>query len=159
VMANAQIRLNEIEVDTPSEISERCEYAEILGTPMTPIPSNTFLLSIDGDPGVFGIVNYVADLSGVQFGANGTVTIITNSDTCAGRTYPAGTTVVQTSSFAMGLGAETLLLATSSNPGQIFEGQDLDQNNDRVLDATFGIAPIDGIGWTPDPSTTIFALY
>src|SRR5262245_22123958 len=159
VNSSAQILLNEVEVDTPSDITERCEYAEILGSPMTLVPANTFFLSIDGDAGVFGQVNYVADLSGVQFGANGTITIITNSDACAGRTYPAGTTIVQTNSFAMGFGAETFLLATSSNPGQIFEGQDLDQDNDRAIDPSFGINAIDGIGWTPDPTSSIFTLY
>jgi len=51
----------------------------------------------------------------------------------------------------MGFGAETFLLVSSTNPGQLFEGQDLDQNDDGLLDAVFGLTPIDGIGWTLDP--------
>src|SRR4030095_7918747 len=147
----AQIRLNEVEVDTPSEVSEPCEYVEVLGTPGATVPANTSFLSIDGDSGVFGLVNYIANIGGVQFGTNGTITIVTNSDVCAGRTFPAETTVVMSSSFAMGFGAETFLLVTSSNPTQLFEGQDLDQNDDGGLDATFGLTPIDGIGWVLDP--------
>src|SRR5262245_53721627 len=96
---DAQIRLNEIEVDTPSDISEPCEYIEVAGTPNATVAANTFFLSIDGDTGVFGQVNYIANLGGVQFGSNGTITIITNSDVCGGRAYPAGTNVVQSTSF------------------------------------------------------------
>src|SRR5262247_1676868 len=121
--AVSQIRLNEVEVDTPSDISEPCEYAEVLGTPGATVPANTFFLSIDGDSGSFGLVNYVANIGGVQFGSNGTITIVTSSDVCTGRTYPPGTTVVMSNSFAMGFGAETFLLATSSNPGAVTEGQ------------------------------------
>ena len=51
----------------------------------------------------------------------------------------------------MGFGAETFLLVTSSQPAMLFEGADLDGNNDGVLDASFGLTPIDGIGWTLDP--------
>src|SRR5262249_29430852 len=123
------------------------------------VPAGTFFLSIDGDPGVFGQVNYIADLSGAVFGTNGTITIITNSDVCAGRVYPAGTTIVFTNSFAMGFGAETLILVSSANPGQLFEGQDLDANDDGVIDAAFGITPIDGVGWTGDPTSGTAVVY
>src|SRR5262245_58516365 len=100
--AMAQIRLNEVEVDTPSEISEPCEYIEVLGSPGATVPANTFFLSIDGDSGAFGLVNYIANIGGVQFGQNGTITIITNSDVCTGRTYPAGTTVVRSEERRVG---------------------------------------------------------
>jgi hypothetical protein len=146
-------------VNTPNQISEPCEYAEVLGVPGSIVPANTFFLSIDGDPGAFGQVNYVADISGVMFGSNGTITVITNSDVCVGRTYPAGTTVVFSNSFAMGFGAETLILVRSTNPGQIFEGQDLDADDNGSIDAVFGITPIDGVGWTGDPSSTAAVVY
>jgi hypothetical protein len=151
--------LNEVEVNTPNQISEPCEFAEVLGTAGTLAPAGTFFLSIDGDPGSFGQVNYIADLSGVPFGPNGTITIITNSDVCAGRIYPPGTTVVFSNSFAMGFGAETLILVHSTNPGQLFEGQDLDADDNGVLDAFFGLTAIDGVGWTGDPSSTAAVVY
>lgn len=146
-VAFGQIRLSEIEVDTPSDTVERCEYIEVSGPASSTVPSNTYFLSIDGDSGQFGIITYIADLGGRQFGTNGTITIISDSDTCPGRTFPPATTVVQSTSIAMGFGAETFLIASTTQPMQVFEGQDLDVNNDGVLDPSFGITPIDGIGW------------
>jgi hypothetical protein len=147
-----QIRLNEIEVDTPSGISEPCEFIEVVGPPNSIVPANTFFLSIDGESGNYGMVDYVANLGGVKFGSNGTITIITSSDVCASRRYPAETTIVKSSSFAMGFGAETFLLATSSRPKEMFEGQDLDENDDGRLDLKFGLKPIDGIAWVVNPA-------
>jgi hypothetical protein len=148
----AQIRLNEVEIDAPDNISEGCEYAEIKGTAGSFAPAGTFFLSIDGDSGQGGNVNYVGDIGGVQFGTNGTITIITNSDVCLGRVFPAGTTVVESNSLVMGFGAETYIVATSGQPSQIFEGQDLDQNSDGQLDAAFQITPIDGFGFVVNPT-------
>ena len=150
--AASQILLNEVEVDTPNDSGEVCEYIEVRGTPSSTVPANTFFISIDGDAGQFGFVTYIANISGAQFGTNGTITIITNSDVCVGRSYPAATTIVQSDSIAMGFGAETFLLVTTTQPGMLFEGADVDTNNDGVLDAAFGLTPIDGIGWTLDPS-------
>jgi hypothetical protein len=156
-MAFAQIRLNEIEVDTPSGISEPCEYIEVVGPSSSQVPPNTFFLSIDGESGNFGMVDYIADLGNVKFGSNGTITIITSSDVCHGRTYPAGTTIVKSSSFAMGFGAETFLLTRSSRSKLLFEGQDLDANDDGRIDPNFGLTPIDGIAWVSD--TTFNKVY
>ena len=153
------ILLNEVEVNTPNQISEPCEFAEVIGAPGAVIPAGTFFLSVDGDSGSFGFVNYMADLSNVVIGSNGSVTIITNSDVCANRTYPAGTTIVFSNSFAMGFGAETLILVRSTNPSQIFEGQDLDANDDGAFDASFGITSLDGVGWTGDPSSPTAVVY
>src|SRR5215470_6478995 len=83
-------RLNEVEVNTPSGVTERCEYAEIIGTPGATVSANTFFLSIDGDPGQFGTLNYVKNLGGVSFGANGTITIVNGQGlNCPSRTYPS----------------------------------------------------------------------
>ena len=149
--------LNEIEVNTPDPGgAEACEYVEVLGTPGTLAPANLFFVSIDGDSGNFGSVSYVADISGVPFGTNGTITVVTDSDVCANRVFPAGTTLIFTSSFAMGFGAETYLLVQS--PAPIFEGQDLDLNNDGVLDPALGLIPIDGVAWTlvADSSNAVY---
>src|SRR5262245_51760428 len=150
--ASAQIRLNEIEVDTPSGISEPCEFIEVIGRPGAVVPANTFFLSIDGESGNYGFIDYIANLGGVKFGSNGTITIITSSDPCPGRKYPAETTIVKSSSFAMGFGGETFLLASSPHPKLLFEGQDLDENDDGKLDAKYALTPIDGIAWCVDPS-------
>ena len=152
VKLSAQIYLNEIEVDTPSGVSEPCEYVEILGTPGAAVPANTFFLSIDGESGNFGMVDYIANLGAVKFGSNGTITIVSSSDTCGGRRYPGETTIVKSSSFAMGFGGETFLLVSSTRPKLLFEGQDLDVNDDGRLDPSFGLTPIDGIAWVADPS-------
>ena len=144
---SAQIRLNEVEIDTPSDISERCEYAEVRGTPGSTVPANTFFLSVDGDSGQFGQLSFTANIGGATFGSNGTLIIVSDSDTCDGRANPAGTTVVQTTSLSYGFGAETFILISTTQPGQIFEGQDIDANNDGLFDASFGITPIDGFGF------------
>jgi len=149
---SSQIRLNEIEVDTPSGISEPCEYIEVLGRPGSVVPANTFFLSIDAESGNYGMVDYIANLGDLKFGSNGTITIITSSDVCAGRNYSSETKIVKSSSFAMGFGAETFLLVTSTHPKQLFEGQDLDANDDGKIDPSFGITPIDGIAWVVDPA-------
>src|SRR5215510_4430630 len=98
---SAQIRLNEIEVDTPSGISEPCEFIEVIGPPGSVVPSNTFFLSIDGETGNYGFIDYIANIGGLKFGSNGTITIVTSSVPCHGRQYPAETTIVKSTSFAM----------------------------------------------------------
>lgn len=148
--ASAQIRLNEIEVDTPSGISEPCEFIEVVGPPGSVIPSNTFFLSIDGETGNYGFIDYIANLGGLKFGSNGTITIVTASVPCRGRQYPAETTMVKSTSFAMGFGAETFLLVSSPHPKLLFEGQDLDENDDGKFDAKYSLTPIDGIAWVVD---------
>jgi len=150
VEASAQIRLNEIEVDTPSGISEPCEFIEVIGPPGSTVPANTFFLSIDGESGNYGFIDYIANLGGLKFGSNGTITIVTASNPCPGRKYPAETTIAKSTSFAMGFGAETFLLASSPHPKLLFEGQDLDENDDGRLDAKYSLTPIDGIAWVVD---------
>src|SRR5215510_3986711 len=147
---SAQIRLNEIEVDTPSGISEPCEFIEVIGPPGSVVPANTFFLSIDGESGNYGFIDYIANLGSVKFGSNGTITIITASNPCPGRKFPAETTIVKSSSYAMGFGAETFILASSPHPKLLFEGQDLDENDDGKLDAKYALTPIDGIAWVVD---------
>jgi len=147
---SAQIRLNEIEVDTPSGISEPCEFIEVSGPPGSVVPANTFFLSIDGESGNYGFIDYIANLGGVKFGSNGTITIITASDPCPGRKFPAETTIVKSSSYAMGFGAESFILASSPHPKMLFEGQDLDENDDGKIDAKYALTPIDGIAWVVD---------
>src|SRR5215510_16262195 len=148
--AAAQIRLNEIEVDTPSGISEPCEFIEVIGPPGSIVPPNTFFLSIDGESGNYGFIDYIANLGSVKFGSNGTITIITASNPCPGRKFPAETTIVKSSSYAMGFGAETFILASSPHPKLLFEGQDLDENDDGKLDPKYALTPIDGIAWVVD---------
>jgi len=113
---------------------------------------------VDGDPGQFGVVTYIADVSNVTFGTNGTITI-TNGQACPGRTYPAATTMVVSNSIAMGFGAETFILVSTTDPGDMFEGNDLDLDDDGIFDAGFGITPLDGIGWTPNPDDASFVVY
>ena len=116
--------------------------------PGAQVSPNTFFLSIDGDSGQTGVVNYIKNIGGVPFGSNGTITIVNlQGNNCPGRIYSAGTTVVFTNSIAMGFGAETFLVTGSTQPGMLFEGQDLDQNDDGQLDASFGLNPIDGFSW------------
>ena len=141
--------------------TQRCEYVEILGSAGTQVPANTFFVSVDGDSGQHGLVSYVKNIGGVTFGSNGTITIINGQGlNCPSRVYAAGTTIVTTNSVAMGFGAESFLVIRSTDPADIFEGNDLDVDDDGQFDLDFGITVLDGIGWTPDPNDAFtFQLY
>lgn len=147
----AQYRLSEIEVDPPNATSDECQYVEIKG-PVGAVPVGTFFLSVNADSGNYGNSAIRINLSGVLVGSNGTITLVnTANGPCAGRTYPAGTTLVNYSSptwlggGANNPGSEAYLLITTSAPGNFLGpigNQDLDTDDNGVIDAGFGVTAI-----------------
>ncbi len=139
--------LNEVEFDAPNDANESCQYVEVRGTPGATVPAGVQFISVNGDSGSFGDILQPTSLGGRVVGANGTITIINDVELCDGRTFPAGTTQVFTTSFSgLGLGAETYMLISS--PNTFSEGDDIDANNDRVIDPSAQITVIDGFGVT-----------
>ncbi len=143
-----------MDADPPVEGDDGCQYVEILGVPNSFVPANTYFASIDGDSSVFGQLGFVVNLGGVQVGSNGTITLVINGGSCAGRVYPAGTTLVPVDTVLnLGQSAETFaLLNVPVDTQPIFnEGDDIDQNEDKVIDPALGITIIDSIAWAVDP--------
>jgi hypothetical protein len=93
---SAQTLLNEIEVD-PAGTDNPCEYIELKGTPGAEI-TNMHVVQIEGDIGENpGVATAVVTFGspGPVFGSNGLL-VVTGTQACGTRTYPAGTTVVST---------------------------------------------------------------
>jgi hypothetical protein len=146
-----ELLVNEVEVDPPSASDDACQYVELLGAPGYVVPAGTFFVSVNGDSGGFGSVTNSVDLSGVTVGASGTITIIldpVNIAECAGRVYDPDTTfvLVDDAFSVVGLGAESYLIV--STPLGVFDGDDIDVNNDEVIDPDRMITVVDGFAMT-----------
>jgi hypothetical protein len=147
----AQLLLNEVEIDPPSASDDACQCVELIGEPESVVPDGTFFLSVNGDSGNFGSVTNAVDLSGVTVGLNGTITIIldpVNIAECTGRTYGSGTThiIIDDAFSVVGGGAESYLLVSTELA--LFDGDDIDGNNDEVIDPARQITVLDGFALT-----------
>ena len=144
--------LNELDVN-PGGTDNPCEYVELKGTPGAAI-ENVHFVSIEGDigstPGVATAVITFA-VPGPVFGSNGLL-VVTGTQTCGARTFPAGTTVAQTSLLDTGGGAlqngtNSFLLISSTTP--ITAGTDYDTDNNGTLESLpVGATVIDGVSWS-----------
>lgn len=147
--------LNEVESDAPSDVSEACSYVEIRGVAGTLVPNGTFFFSVDGDPGNFGALSFVQDLSNVTFGTNGTITLVTAGQACSGRSFPAGTTLVQVDTvLGLGQSAETYMLASAPAGSVFFETDDIDADDDGNIDVGLGISVIDAFAYLTQVGVT-----
>ncbi len=147
-----QLLLNELEIDPPSAISNSCQYAEIRGANADgTVPANTYFLSVNSDGANFGFANQAINFGGQVVGANGTITLYNNaSSNCPNRVYGPGTTFVSYGSpLTIGTGSETYLVVSSTTT--LFNGQDLDLNDDGILDANLGITVLDGTALIVNP--------
>ncbi len=152
INASAQLVINEVESDPPAETDESCQYVELRGTPGATVPAGTYFASIDGDSSVFGQLGFVSNLGGKILGSNGTITLVIAGVTCAGRTFPAGTTVVPVDTVLnLGQSAETFAVFTAPVGTVLIEGDDIDLNDNKVIDPSFSITIIDSIAWAVDP--------
>lgn len=151
---NAQVLLNEVEIDPPVDVGDRCQYVEIVGSPGGTVPASTFFISINSDQDNFGFLNVAVELSGQTFGANGTITLLnTLQGTCPNRTYDAGTTILNYSSpTSLGKGSEGFYVVNSGG-ANLFSGQDLDTDDDGNIDTGLlgGISFIDGFNLIFNP--------
>ncbi len=91
--ASAQALINEIAVN-PGGTDNPCEYVEIISTPGAML-QNLYFVSIEGDLGsssTVGFVTAIISINNVTLGASGLL-VITGTQPCGTRTYPAGTIV------------------------------------------------------------------
>lgn len=133
INADAQL-LNEVEIDPPVDVGDRCQYVEILGTPGGTVPANTYFISVNSDQDNFGFLNVAVNIGGQTYGSNGTLTLLNSlQGTCPNRSYGTATTIVNYSSLtSLGQGSEGFYVVTSATNLQA--GTDADSNNDGAFD-------------------------
>jgi len=151
-LGSIQILLNELDVN-PGGTDNPCEYVELIGTPGATI-QNVHFVSIEGDigstPGVATAV-ITFGVPGPAFGSNGLL-VVTGTQACGTRTFPAGTTVAQTtlldaSGGALQNGTNSFLLISSTTA--IMAGTDYDTDNNGTLESLpAGATILDGVSWS-----------
>lgn len=145
--------LNEVNADTPSATTNRCQYVELRGTPGLIINPGTWFLSVEGEAGSFGRLNWAVDLGNLIVGPNGTLSLANLSDPCPGRLFSSGTTLINVAgSNVGGFGTETesYMLVIVPPQNSFIQNGDVDVNNDRILDAGSVITLLDGIATVSD---------
>lgn len=149
--------LNEVNADTPSETTNRCQFVELRGSPGLLIQAGTWFISVEGEAGNFGRVNWAVDLTNRRVGVNGTVSLANLSgEPCPSRQFSSGTTLIDVSgSNVNGFGTETesYMLVRIPVQNRFEQFDDLDVNNDRILDAGLLITQLDGIATVANPTT------
>ncbi len=140
--------LNEVNADTPSVSTNRCQFVELRGTPGYLIPPGTWFLSVEGEAGNFGRLNWAVDLGLLVVGPNGTLSLANLSDPCPGRLFSSGTTLIDVSAAntgGFGTETESYMLIKAPPQNSFVQNGDVDVNNDRILDAGAVITLLDGI--------------
>ena len=150
-VGNAQTLLNELDVN-PGGTDGPCEYVELKGTPGAAV-ENMHFVSIEGDsgsnPGTATAVITFA-VPGPVLGSNGLL-VVTGTQTCGTRTFPAGTTVAQTSLLdtaggALQNGTNSFLFISSTTPITTI---DYDTDNNGTLESLpAGATIVDGVSWS-----------
>ncbi len=99
----------------------RPEYIELIGAGAIPI--NTYVISIDGDTGSVGRINYVHDVSGLSVGSNGLLLIEATTTTFADPD-PATTLVADVALTGSPIqnGTESVLVISSPVPLTLVAG-------------------------------------
>jgi hypothetical protein len=151
-VGSSQILLNELDVN-PGGTDNPCEYVELKGTPGAAVENLNFV-SIEGDSGSTpGVATAVVTFAspGPVLGSNGLL-VVTGTQACGTRTYPAGTTVVPVSLLdasggALQNGTNSFLWISSTTP--ITAGTDYDTDNNGTLESLpMGATIVDGVAWT-----------
>ena len=139
--------LNEILFNPPGGDSPN-EYIELRGTPDGVIADGTYLVNVEGDDNDPGDINEFADLSGLRFGSNGLLVLLTSGN---------GYTVDGAAGQALGAydgdqenNSNTFFLIESETTPSASD--DIDDNNDGTPDgAVFaGWTILDGISVLDD---------
>ena len=134
---NAQMLLNEVEIDPPVDVNDRCQYVEIAGTPNSAVPSDTYFISVNSDASNFGFLNVAVNISGQNFGSNGILVLYNTTSgggNCPNRTFDSEANVFNYQSLTtLGGGSEGFYVVTSSVG--LASGTDADMNDNGVFDA------------------------
>jgi hypothetical protein len=141
--------LNEVLLNPPGT-DQPYEYIELRGTPGESL-SGLAVLALEGDFGTdgsgVGQVDCLFPLDGVAIGPNGLAII---KATSGGHTVPAETTVTTSPFLDVGTtqslenGTTSIVLVRVE--GFVFQGDDIDANNDGVIDAP-GITLLDSVAF------------
>jgi hypothetical protein len=145
-----------VNADTPSETTNRCQYVEVRGPAGFTISPGTWFLSVEGEVGNFGRLNWAVDLGNFRIGPNGTLSMANLSDPCPGRLFSPGTTLIDVSDANVnGFGTETesYMLIFAPVQFRFMQNGDVDVNNDGLLDGGLLITPLDGIATVADTTT------
>ena len=129
--------LNEILFNPPDGDSPN-EYIELRGTPNGTIGAGTYLVNIEGDDNDPGDVNEFSDLSGLKFGSNGLLVLLTTGNTYS--TDAGAEIALDVTDGDQENVSNTFFLIESATPPT--NDDDIDDNDDGTPDgAVFG-------GWT-----------
>lgn len=157
LQTSAQTLLNEVAINLPGD-DRPCEYIEIRGTPGA-ILNNLYFAVVEGDGTGAGRVEFLVNLSGRAFGANGLLVIVA-PEPCPGRTIPAQTIQVTDpklgeESGGIENGANTFMLISSPTP--LAGNLNFDANEDGILDSLpAGASVIDSIGWFQNEAGKVY---
>lgn len=149
------------------------EYLELRGNPNATIPSGVYLIAVDGD-GAAGTVEFTYNLGGLQYGANGYLTLLQSGNPYAGLVDPNSNVVVSDQvGWRSSSGRVTFLNPSVSDlddssttfmlvysPSLPRTGTDIDTNGDgtpdggafsqwTVLDAVAVTTKADSAGYAP----------
>jgi hypothetical protein len=150
---NAQILLNEIEVNPPGS-DNPFEFIELKGAPGSTL-NNIYVCVFEGDSASAGNSDLVIPLNNITLGNNGLLFIGT---TLGYPNIPASTTRKDTLIF--GIPGGVLENGNTSftvifSPSAILSNVDYDLNNDGQLELPFGASLQDAVGWTNGDLTAI----
>ena len=142
--------LNEVYANIPGP-DNNFEYVEILADPLSTL-TDLWLLEIEGDGAVAGIIDNAQNLSSITAGANGLILL--------GDGYPGSNpwgSEVSSDTTAANLEGETIengslsFLLVQGFTGAV--GDDVDTNNDGSFDSTPWTAVLDDVGWSDGGSS------
>ncbi|MCC6327455.1 MAG: VCBS repeat-containing protein [Acidobacteria bacterium] len=142
--------INELDIN-PGSTDQPCEYVELRGTPGA-IIENVHFVAFEGDAIPSGTADFVVTFGspGPAFGSNGLI-VITGTVACGTRTYPPGTTRLQTALLDTSNGLEngTISFLLISSATAITPATDYDTDNDGTLELLPADAVIlDAVAWT-----------
>ena len=139
------------------------EFVEVRGTPSATIPSNTYLLFIEGDGNTdFGNTKMYFDLSGLSFGTNGYLAFLMPSSPFSA---VAGANVITAGASTNGgwaglseyvgsgssgldeIESNSMNIILATTPTALTSRPDIDDDDDGFID--------DGLGWTIHDGITI----
>lgn len=133
--------INEVLHNPPGDPDTDNEYVELRGEAGTTIGAGTYLVQIEGDGAGAGSIDAVIDVSGLTFGANGTIALV---DADTPYTVDADATVSE-QSIVIENGSVTLLLVEAGVAPSL--ATDVDSNDDGTLDgAATNWTVLDAIG-------------
>ncbi len=148
VTINTAQQISEVFFNPSGTVDTGAEYIELRGTPNAVIPQGTFFVAVDGEA-TKGTIEFVYNLSGLSYGANGYLVLLQKDSVYTGKIDPASNVVISTESgwkdfnrkvsFLSGV---TVDLDNNSSTYMLLQanvaprlGDDIDANDDGTQEA------------------------